>query len=295
MEEGLFAALDAMTEATGQKKANVVGYCIGGTLLTTSLAYMAATGKMKDRIASSTFLTTLIDFSESGDLGVFVDDEQLRMIDEKMESKGYLDGEELRNTFSLLRANDLIWSFVINNYMMGKEPFPFDLLYWNDDSTNMPAAMHSFYLRNMYRDNLLCQPGGITLEGSALDVRDIMVPSYFLSTKDDHIAPWKSTYEGMLLMGGEKTFVLSASGHVAGVVNPPASKKYHYWENKEIDDRYHPQEWLDKAKQHDGSWWNHWSKWIKDYAGEQVTARKPGGGKLKAIEAAPGRYVRKKL
>jgi polyhydroxyalkanoate synthase len=295
MEEGLFAALDAMTLATGSKQANVIGYCIGGTLLTTALAYMAATGKMKDRIASATFLTTLIDFSESGDLGIFVDDAQLKAIDEKMEEKGYLEGEELRNTFSLLRANDLIWSFVINNYMMGKEPFPFDLLYWNDDSTNMPAAMHSFYLKNMYRDNLLCKAGGIKLEGVPLDVRDIKVPSYFLSTKDDHIAPWASTYEGMLLLGGDKTFVLSASGHVAGVVNPPASKKYHYWENKNIDDRYHPQEWLDKAKQHDGSWWTHWAKWVKEFSGEQVAARKPGSGKLKVIEPAPGRYVKRKV
>lgn len=295
MEEGLFAALDAIETATGQKKANVVGYCIGGTLLTTSLAYMAATGRMKDRIASATFLTTLIDFTEAGDLGVFVDDDQLRLLDEKMESKGYLEGEELRNTFSLLRANDLIWSFVINNYMLGKEPFPFDLLYWNDDSTNMPAAMHSFYLRNMYRDNLLCRPGGITLEGTGLDVRKIEVPSYFLSTKDDHIAPWKSTFDGMALLGGKKTFVLSASGHVAGVVNPPAAKKYHYWENNTLDPRDHPDDWFEKAAQHEGSWWTHWKQWMKQYSGDQVAARAPGQGKLKSIEPAPGRYVKKKL
>ena len=184
---------------------------------------------------------------------------------------------------------------MINNYMLGKEPFPFDLLYWNDDSTNMPAAMHSFYLRNMYRDNLLCRPGGIKLEGANLDVRDIKVPSYFLSTKDDHIAPWKSTYEGMMLLGGKKTFVLSASGHVAGVVNPPVAKKYHYWENNTIDDREYAEGWLAKAKQHDGSWWVHWAKWIKTYSGgEEVKARSPGKGKLKVIEDAPGRYVKKK-
>ncbi len=296
MEEGLFAALDAIDAATGQKKANVIGYCIGGTLLATALAYTEATGKMKGRISSATFLTTLIDFSEAGDLGIFVDDEQLRLIDEKMESKGYLEGEELRNTFSLLRANDLIWSFVINNYMLGKEPFPFDLLYWNDDSTNMPAAMHSFYLRNMYRDNLLCRAGGIDIDGAKLDVRDIEVPSYFLSTKDDHIAPWKSTYEGMLLLGGDKTFVLSASGHVAGVVNPPASKKYHYWENADLDERYHPEEWLERATQRDGSWWTHWEKWASARSGDKVAARQPGkGGKLKAIEPAPGRYVKRMI
>jgi polyhydroxyalkanoate synthase len=295
MEEGLFAALDAIEKATGEKKTNVIGYCIGGTLLATALAYSAASGKMKDRVASATFLTTLIDFEDSGDLGVFVDDNQLKLIDEKMQEKGYLEGSELRNTFSLLRANDLIWSFVINNYMLGKEPFPFDLLYWNDDSTNMPAAMHSFYLRNMYRDNLLCRPGGISINGAKLDVRDIKVPSYFLSTKDDHIAPWKSTYEGMLLLGGNKTFVLSASGHVAGVINPPAAKKYHYWENNVIDDREHAEDWFEQAKQHDGSWWLHWVKWVKTYSGEKVKARVPGEGKAPVIEDAPGRYVQKKF
>lgn len=295
MEEGLFAALEAIAQATGQKKANVIGYCIGGTLLTTALAYSEASGKMKDRIASATFLTTLIDFAEAGDLGIFVDEVQLKQLDEKMGATGYLEGEELRNTFSMLRANDLIWSFVINNYMLGKEPFPFDLLYWNDDSTNMPAAMHSFYLRNMYRDNLLCKAGGIKIGEYPLDVKKVKVPAYFLSTKDDHIAPWKSTYEGMLLFGGKKTFVLSASGHVAGVVNPPESKKYHYWENNTIDDRQYAQDWLNHAQQRDGSWWTHWSKWIKQYAGDEVAARKPGGGKLKAIEPAPGRYVRKKI
>ena len=159
----------------------------------------------------------------------------------------------------------------------------------------MPAAMHSFYLKNMYRDNLLCRPGGIKLEDTGLDVRKIDVPSYFLSTKDDHIAPWKSTYDGMTLLGGKKTFVLSASGHVAGVVNPPASKKYHYWENNTIDQSDHADDWFEKAKQHDGSWWVHWHKWMKDYAGEQVAARVPGKGKLKVIEPAPGRYVKRKL
>lgn len=293
MEEGLFAALDAIQLATGEKKANVIGYCIGGTLLATALAYSAASGKMKDRIASATFLTTLIDFEEAGDLGIFVDEEQLKIIDEKMESKGYLEGEELRNTFSLLRANDLIWSFVINNYMLGKEPFPFDLLFWNDDSTNMPAAMHSFYLRNMYRDNLLCKPGGIVIDGIPLDVRKIKTPSYFLSTKEDHIAPWVSTYEGMHLLGGDKTFVLSASGHVAGVVNPPASQKYHYWLNPDLDDRQFADEWLANATLHDGSWWTHWNEWSKTYSGGLVAARKPGEGPLKPIEPAPGRYVRK--
>jgi polyhydroxyalkanoate synthase len=293
MEEGLIAALDAIERATGEKQSNIIGYCIGGTLLATSLAYMAAKGKQK-RVASATFLTTLIDFGESGDLSVFIDEDQMKLLNEKMEEKGYLEGSELRGTFSLLRANDLIWSFVVNNYMMGKEPFPFDLLYWNDDSTNMPAAMHKFYLQNMYLKNLLKKPGGIKIEGVPIDVSKITVPSYFLSTKEDHIAPWKATYEGMLLLGGKKTFVLSASGHVAGVVNPPTAQKYHYWAGPEIDDRDHPEDWLKKAKQTEGSWWTHWSKWVAATSGPKIPARQPGDGKLKAIEPAPGRYVKMK-
>lgn len=297
MEDGLLAALDAIEKATGEKSAHVVGYCIGGTLLATSLAYMTAK-KLDKKVASATFLTTLIDFKHAGDLGIFIDDDQLKLIDEKMDKMGFLDGSELRQTFSLLRANDLIWNFVVNNYMLGKEPFPFDLLYWNDDSTNMPADMHRFYLRNMYRDNKLCRPNGIKIGDTPIDVRKIKVPSYFISTKEDHIAPWTSTYEGMMLLGGKKTFVLAASGHVAGVINPPAAKKYHYWTNPHIDDREHPEEWLAKAKQNEGSWWTHWAHWVSSVtaaSGSKVPARKIGGGKLKAIEPAPGRYVKKKV
>lgn len=293
VEDGLIAALDAIEMATGEKSTNVVGYCIGGTLLATALAYMTAQ-KQDKRIASATFLTTLIDFRRAGDLSIFVDDEQLKLIDEKMEKSGVLEGSELRHTFSLLRANDLIWSFVVNNYMLGKEPFPFDLLYWNDDSTNMPAEMHSFYLRNMYRDNKLCRPNGIKIGEVGIDVTKIKCPSYFISTKEDHIAPWVSTYEGMCLLGGDKTFVLSASGHVAGIVNPPAAKKYHYWTNPKLDDREHAEDWFAKAKQQDGSWWTHWANWLKNTSGNMVTSRKIGSGKLKPIEPAPGRYVKKK-
>lgn len=269
MTEGLLCAIDVVTKATGEKSANVVGYCIGGTLLATTLAYMAGK-KMDKKIASATFLTTLIDFNQAGDLGLFVDDNHLKLIDEKMEKTGILEGADLRHTFSLLRANDLIWSFVVNNYMMGKEPFPFDLLYWNDDSTNMPAAMHGFYLRNMYRDNKLCKIDGITIDKVKIDVRKIKVPSYFISTKEDHIAPWKSTYDGMMLLDGDKTFVLSASGHVAGIINPPAANKYHYWVNPEIDDREYPDEWLAKAKQEKGSWWSHWAAWVTKTSGTKI-------------------------
>ncbi len=287
MEEGLIAPLDEIEKITGTKKTNVVGYCIGGTLLATSLAYMAANG-MQKRIASATFLTTLIDFAEAGDLQVFIDDAQLENLEKKMAEKGFLQGSELRNTFSLLRANDLIWSYVVNNYMLGREPFQFDLLYWNDDSTNMPAAMHSFYLRNMYKNNLLCRPGGIKLNKTDIDVHKISIPSYFLSTKEDHIAPWKATFEGMHLLGGKKTFVLSASGHVAGVVNAPVAKKYHYWTNEKVTEN--SDDWLANAKQSEGSWWVHWMKWLEDHSGEQVKARKPKNG----LESAPGSYVLKK-
>lgn len=289
MEEGLLAALDQIEKFTSSRKTNVVGYCIGGTLLASSLAYIARTDNQK-RIASATFLTTLIDFADPGDLQVFIDDQQLDALDHKMAEKGFLEGRELRNTFSALRANDLIWSYVINNYMLGKEPFQFDLLYWNDDSTNMPAAMHSFYLRNMYKDNLLCKPGGMKLNNVPIDVSAINVPSYFLSTKEDHIAPWKATYDGMRLLGGDKTFVLSASGHVAGVVNPPQANKYGFWINEHIDGHKSADDFLGKAEQQEGSWWPNWAEWLKKYSGKKVDARKP----QKAIEDAPGSYVRKK-
>ncbi|MCB1557982.1 MAG: class I poly(R)-hydroxyalkanoic acid synthase [Alphaproteobacteria bacterium] len=293
MKEGLIEALEQIENQTGEKQANVVGYCIGGTLLATSLAYLSA-NKQDKRVASATFLTTLIDFHQAGDLSIFVDDEYLKIIDEKMDKAGYLEGSNLRQTFSLLRANDLIWSFVVNNYMLGKEPFPFDLLYWNDDSTNMPAEMHRFYLRNMYRDNKLCKAGGIKIGKTSIDVSKIKVPSYFISTKEDHIAPWTSTYEGMMLLGGKKRFVLAASGHVAGVINPPASNKYHYWVNEKIDDREHAEEWFKQASQHDGSWWSDWAEWVKGTSGKQIPARDPKKGKLKVIEPAPGRYVKMK-
>ncbi len=293
MKEGLIEALDQIEKQTGEPQANVVGYCIGGTLLATSLAYLTA-HKQDKRVASATFLTTLIDFHQAGDLSIFVDDEYLKIIDEKMDKAGYLEGSNLRQTFSLLRANDLIWSFVVNNYMLGKEPFPFDLLYWNDDSTNMPAEMHRFYLRNMYRDNKLCKAGGIKIGKTPIDVSKIKVPSYFISTKEDHIAPWKSTYEGMMLLGGKKRFVLAASGHVAGVINPPAANKYHYWVNDKIDDREHAEEWLDQAEQRDGSWWSDWAEWVKAHAGKQIPARDPKKGKLKVIEPAPGSYIKMK-
>jgi polyhydroxyalkanoate synthase len=290
--EGPLAALDAVEKATGEKTANVVGYCLGGTLLACLVAYLAATDK-DDRIASATFLTTLVDFKEAGELTVFIDEEQLAALEEKMNERGYLEGAEMANTFNMLRANDLIWSFVINNYLLGKEPFPFDLLYWNSDSTRMPAAMHSFYLRNMYQNNLLSRPGGIELNGVPIDLGKVKIPAFILSTREDHIAPWKAAYAATQLYSGPVRFVLAASGHIAGVVNPPAANKYSHWTNTKAKKHpKNPDEWLASAEARPGSWWPEWQEWIADFSDGKVAAREPGSGKLKAIEDAPGSYVR---
>ncbi len=287
MKEGLLAALYAIEQATGEREANVIGYCLGGTLLAATLAYMKAKGD--DRIASATYFVALTDFKDAGELSVFIDEEQLHFLEERMREHGYLEGSDMATTFNMLRANDLIWSFVVNNYLLGKEPFPFDLLYWNSDSTRMPAAMHSFYLRNMYQANKLVVPGGITLGGVPIDVRSIETPSFLLSTKEDHIAPWKSTYAATQLYSGPVKFVLAASGHIAGVVNPPGKSRYGHWENAK--NPLTPDEWLATATQYPDSWWPVWDKWVGKYADGGVPARKPGDGKLKPIERAPGSYV----
>ncbi len=290
MLEGPLAALDAIEKATGEKQVNVIGYCLGGTLLGATLAYMAQ--KKDKRVASATFFVALLDFSIPGELGVFIDEDQVAALERRMNERGYLDGAEMAATFNLLRANDLVWSFVIHNYLMGKAPFPFDLLYWNSDSTRMPAAMHGFYLRNMYLNNLLREPGGISLCGVPLDLRKIKVPAYFISTAEDHIAPWKSTYKGARILAGagDRTrFVLGGSGHIAGIVNPPAANKYGYWTHDALPDS--PDEWMAQATQHEGSWWPDWQQWIVSRGGATVPARKPGDGGLATIEDAPGRYV----
>jgi polyhydroxyalkanoate synthase subunit PhaC len=291
MQEGYLAALDAIERATGEREVNAIGYCLGGTLLSSTLAYMAA--KKDDRIKSATFFVTLTDFEDAGELGVFIDEEQLKALEDKMNKRGYLEGSEMATTFNMLRANDLIWSFVVNNYLLGNDPFPFDLLYWNADSTRMPAKMHSFYLRKMYQENLLSKPGGITLSSVPIDLRKIKTPAYFLSTREDHIAPWKSTYRGTQLLSGPKRFVLAASGHIAGVVNPPDSGKYSHWVNKDLPGE--AEEWFKGATEMAGSWWPDWHRWVTALGKEQVPARIPGKGKLKAIEDAPGSYVKVRL
>jgi len=287
MREGPLAALAAIEQATGERTANVIGYCLGGTLLAATLAYMAA--KRDNRIKSATYLVTMVDFQEAGELSVFIDEEQLQALEQRMSKKGYLEARDMHTTFNMLRANDLIWSFVVNNYLLGKQPFPFDLLYWNADSTRMPAAMHSFYLRKMYQENLLVKPGGITLAGVPLDLRRIKTPSFLLSTREDHIAPWRSAYAATQLYAGPVKFVLSASGHIAGVVSPPGGK-YGHWQNDSNPPT--PEEWLTGATQVQDSWWPVWERWVSQYAGGEVPARQPGDGKLKPIEDAPGSYVK---
>ncbi|MDP9095967.1 MAG: alpha/beta fold hydrolase, partial [Pseudomonadota bacterium] len=290
MLEGVFAALDAIEQATGERDVNAIGYCLGGTLLASSLAYMEAVGD--DRVKSATFLVTLTDFQEAGELGVFIDEEQLRLLEDKMEKRGFLDGSEMASTFNSLRANDLIWSFVVSNYLLGNEPFPFDLLYWNSDNTRMPAAMHSFYLRQMYQRNLLCVPNGISLNGQPIDLTRIKIPAYFLSTREDHITPWKSTFRGTQLLGGENRFTLAASGHIAGVVNAPEGGKYSYWTSDTL--AKDPETWLGSATEIAGSWWPDWQRWILARDREEVPARHPGDGALRLIEPAPGSYVKVK-
>ncbi len=291
MREGILEALEAIERATGESAINAIGYCLGGTLLGATLAWMAA--HSDDRIKSATFFVSLLDFRESGELNVFIDEEQLKMLEERMSRRGYLEGSEMATTFNMLRANDLIWSFVVNNYLLGKDPFPFDLLYWNADSTRMPARMHSFYLRNMYQENRLVQPGGIVLEGTPIDLSKVRIPAYFISTREDHIAPWRATYRGAHLLSGRNRFVLAASGHIAGVVNPPEGSKYNHWINEDLPQA--PEDWLAGASEMAGSWWPDWHRWVSNHDKRMVPAREPGSGKLKPIEDAPGSYVKLRI
>jgi polyhydroxyalkanoate synthase len=286
MREGILAALDAIEATTGEKAINAIGYCLGGTLLACTLAWMAV--KKDRRIKSATYLVTLLDFAEAGELGVFIDEQQIQALEEKMNKRGYLEGSEMAQTFNMLRANDLIWSFVVNNYLLGNEAFPFDLLYWNSDSTRMPAAMHSFYLRNMYQRNLLKEPGGISLGGVPIDLSLVNLPTYMLAAREDHITPWKSTYRGLQCLKGTKRFVLAASGHIAGVVNSPDSGKYSHWVATSTP--ADPDSWEAAATEMSGSWWPDWQRWVTRLAAETVPAREPGGA-VPVLEDAPGSYV----
>ncbi len=288
---GPMAALDAIEQATGEREVNVVGYSLGGTLLAIALAYMAAKGD--DRPKSATYLATMTDFAEPGELGVFIDEEQLCRMRRANTEPQSVNGSEVAATFSMLRANDLIWSFVVNNYLLGKDTFPLDLLHWNGDTMRVPTAMHSFYLRNLYQDNKLPQPGGIAVDGVPIDLGKITVPGFMVSTKEDHIAPWKSTYALTQMTGGKMRFCLGASGHVTGIVNPPSDDKYCYWTSEKTPDD--ADAWLLLADKTDGSWWPEWQSWISTLDGTaSVPARPPGGGQLDPIEDAPGSYVKKR-
>ena len=290
VREGPLAALDVIKKATGQDKLHAVGYCVGGTMLTVALAAMAAWHD--ERIMSATLFASQIDFTYAGDLKVFIDEEQVKAIEQRMAERGYLDGRAMATVFNMLRSNDLIWPYVINNYLKGKAPFPFDLLYWNSDSTRLPAANHSFYMRNCYLDNKLAR-GEMMLGNTPIDVRSIKIPIYNLATREDHIAPAKSVMLASKFFGGKVRFVVAGSGHIAGVVNPPDKKKYQYWTGPRPRSA-NVEAWLAKAKEHPGSWWPDWLAWIKQQDPTEVPARIPGGGKLKPIEDAPGSYVKVK-
>ena len=284
----IVAGMDAIEQATGEREINAAGYCLGGTILLITMAYLAA--QKDQRVQSAICFACMTDFSEPGELEVFIDEELITLLEKQMGERGYLDGSQMAGVFSMLRANDLIWYFVVNNYLLGKDPYPFDLLYWNSDSTRMPRDMHSFYVRNMYQKNLLREPGGITLAGVPIDLGKIKAPICFLSAYEDHIAPWKSTYAGTQLVGGPVKFVLSGSGHIAGVINPASSDKYGFWLNSKVPPS--PDDWFKDAVQQEGSWWPDWLTWLQPYAGPQVPARIPGDGQLEPIEDAPGSYVK---
>ena len=289
MLEGPLAALDAIEQATGEREVAAIGYCLGGTLTAATLACLAA--RDEKRIRSATFFASLVDFAEPGELGVFIDDAQIESLEATMAEKGYLDGRHMAATFSMLRANDLIWSFVVNNYLMGREPLPFDLLFWNSDSTRMPAAMHSYYLHKMYRENLLAQPGGLSLDGVPIDLGRIAIPTYIVATREDHIAPWRSCFAACGLYRGQRRFVLGASGHIAGIINPPEAGKYGYWTGPVLGSQ-DADAWLAAAEYREGSWWSDWHTWQSRRAGgKKVPARIPGEGALSPIEDAPGAYV----
>ena len=285
--DGVGFALDTVTKATGEKDVNAIGYCVGGTLLAATLALHAQEGDK--RIRSCTLFTTQVDFTFAGDLKVFADESQIRNIEKSMKEDGYLEGSKMAMAFNMLRAQELIWPYFVNAYLKGQDPTPFDLLYWNADSTRMAAANHSYYLRNCYLDNNLAQ-GKMVLAGKVLKLKDVKIPVYNLATREDHIAPARSVFVGSKLFGGPVTYIMSGSGHIAGVVNPPDKKKYQYWHNGPVKGEF--EDWAAKAEMTEGSWWPHWHAWVEAQADRKVPARIPGGNKLNPIEEAPGSYVK---
>jgi polyhydroxyalkanoate synthase len=289
MLEGPLAAFRVAGEITGEEKVHAIGYCVGGTLLAVTLAYMAA--KKIDTVETATFFTTQVDFTHAGDLKVFVDEEQIQSLEKRMAQTGYLEGKQMANAFNMLRSNDLIWSYFVNNYMKGKQPMPFDLLYWNADSPRMPAANHSFYLRHCYLQNDLSN-GRMQVGGETLDLKKVKVPVYNLAAREDHIAPARSVFLGSQSFGGPVDYVMAGSGHIAGVVNPPAKKKYQHWTGGKPEGSF--EDWVARAEEHPGSWWPHWREWVRAHDGKEVEARRIGSNAYPPIEDAPGRYVKVK-
>jgi polyhydroxyalkanoate synthase len=288
MKEGPLAAMDVIEQATGELKVHTMGYCVGGTLLASTLAWLAE--KRRVRATSATFLAAQVDFSHAGDLLVFVDEGQISALERDMEATGVLEGSKMAMAFNMLRSNDLIWSYVVSNYLKGQPPSAFDLLHWNSDATRMPAANHSYYLRNCYLENRL-STGSMVLDNTLLDLTKVKVPIYNLATREDHIAPADSVLYGSQFFGGPVKYVLSGSGHIAGVVNPPASGKYQFWTNDSIKD-ITLADWLKGAQEHKGSWWPDWREWLESIDAEKVPARAVGTDAMPAIEDAPGSYVR---
>ncbi len=289
--EGPLAALDAIEQATGERHVSALGYCVGGTLLSCALAYLAA--HQDPRIRSATYLCALLDFSEPGDLGALIDENQVEWLEEEMRRKGYYDGREMAATFNLLRPKELIWSYYIKNYLLGEEPPPHALLFWNNDSTHIPATMHRYYLHEMYLRNRLKESGALRLNETPIDLRRVETPAFFVGTLQDHIAPWKSVYAGIKLHSGPMQFMLAGSGHIAGAINPPEGKKYNYYRNDAVAAT--AAEWFQAAKEEAGSWWLSWEKWLRQHSGEKVAARQVGAGGLPPLEPAPGSYVRVKV
>jgi polyhydroxyalkanoate synthase len=293
IEKGVLKAFDVVKELTGAKKINTASWCVGGTILATALAVLHER-KNAGLIGSATFFTTMIDFSQPGELGIFIDKSQIEHKESQLKHEGILSGKDLATAFSMLRANDLIWSYVVNNYLKGQTPPPFDILYWNSDPTNLPAEMYMYYIRNMYLENKLIEPNALTICNAPINLKKIKTPSYFLSTIDDHIAPWMTTFASTNLFSGPIEFVLGASGHIAGVINPAKKNKRNYWIEGEMGKG--PSHWLETAKSVPGSWWSHWDDWLKKRGGAQVPAPSTlGNEQYPVIEPAPGRYVTKRI
>jgi polyhydroxyalkanoate synthase len=298
IEHAVLRAIELVQEITGQKQINTLGFCIGGTILSTALAVLAARGERP--AASMTLLTTFLDFSDTGILDIFIDETGVRMREQTIgaQSAGggsLLKGQELATTFSFLRPNELVWNYVVGNYLKGETPPPFDLLYWNSDGTNLPGPMYCWYLRNAYLENNLREPGKVTVCGEALDLGSIGIPSYLYASREDHIVPWQGAYRSTEILKGKRRFVLGASGHIAGVINPPSKKKRSHWIGKTATLPASADDWLAGAVEHPGSWWSDWSAWLAPFGGKQIAApKKPGNARWQAIEPAPGRYVKEK-